>query len=278
MGAQPKKKKSIVVTSGCTYIYLPTPLRVHTLNYLGETQEELRTLTVVSKKFNEDCKQTGIEWNIIPTIIVSPLEHNGGQTFNLFRSFRDKHRLLQRYRLMIVKKFNEFNRTSDDEDDEIERMTSTFRMGILSLDLSFSSFTTSCCHDLPSHLSRIAPNLQELNLSCCTNFRSRVLKEFSERCPRLEKITWNNISADRSWISVDGQHMELAHNLRVLIMDDSVFYCNNKRKLEEISDLNNHRINSYSINAASLSNVYQSVKQSTLILLMVTAISFRKMR
>ena len=92
------------VTSGCAYIDLPTPLRVHTLNYLGETIEEFRTLTVLSKKFNEDCKRPGIEWNIIQTIELSPLEHYGGHTVNLFRNLRDKNRLLQRYRLMIVKK------------------------------------------------------------------------------------------------------------------------------------------------------------------------------
>ena len=150
--AQPKKKKSIVIA----YMDLPTPLCVQTLNYLGETQEELRTLTVLSKKFNDDCKQTGIEWNIIPTIELSPLEHNGGQIVNLFRNLRDKNRLMQRYRLMIVEKVHKFHRPSSDEAREIERMTSTFRMPILSLDLSLSSPTTTYYYyNFPSHLSRI---------------------------------------------------------------------------------------------------------------------------
>jgi len=106
-------------------------------------------------------------------------------------------------------------------------------MGILSLDLSLSSPpTTGYLYDdfFPRHLSHILPNLQELNLSC-TNFDCCVLVEFSRNCPRLEKITWNNIVCD-SRISLDGQDMQLAHNLRLLIVDDSVFnYCNNIEKL-----------------------------------------------
>ena len=151
--AQPKKKKSIVVTSGCAYMDLPTPLRVHTLNYLGETQEELRTLTVLSKKFNEDCKKTCIEWNIIPTIIISPLERNGGQILNLFRNLQDKNRLLQPAVSLtdctIVQNVHKFRDTNYYEDTEIEMITNTIRMVILSLDLSLSSPpTTYCCRDL----------------------------------------------------------------------------------------------------------------------------------
>ena len=67
-----------------TLMHLPTPLCIHTLNYLGETQEELETLTVLSKKFNEDYKQAAIEWNIIPTIELNPLKHDGGHTVNYF--------------------------------------------------------------------------------------------------------------------------------------------------------------------------------------------------
>ena len=231
--AQLQKKKSIVVT----YMDLPTPLRVHTLNYVGETQEELRTLTVLSKKFNEDCKQTGIKWKIIPTIIISSLEHNYGKMVNLFRSLRDKNRLLQQYRLLIVQNVHKFYRTSYGEDNEIDTITNTFRIEILSLDLSLSSPpTTYCSHDFPYHLSIILPNLQEVNLSC-TNFDYRVIREFSERCPRLEKIMWNNIRYG-SDISVNGEDMQLAHNLRLLIVDDSVF---GEYNIEKYSNLINHQ-------------------------------------
>ena len=68
-----------------TLMNLQTPVRIIILNYSGETQEELRTLAVVSKRLNEDCTRPGIKWNIIPTIELSPLEHNGGHTtVNLF--------------------------------------------------------------------------------------------------------------------------------------------------------------------------------------------------
>ena len=235
--APPKKENSIIVTSGCAYMDLPTPLRVHTLNYLGETQEELRTLTVLSKKFNEDCKQTAIEWNLIPTIIVSSLEHNGGQTLNLFRSLRDKNRLLQRYRFMIVKNVHKFLYKNRNEREEIERITTTFRMGILSLDLSLSSPTTAYCdNSFPFYLSHILPNLQELDLSN-TKFTSCVLVNFSRNCPRVEQITFNNIQRC-SYISLDGEDMQHAHNLRLLIVDDSVFCVYN---IEKYSDLINNQ-------------------------------------
>merc|ERR1711971_389679 len=215
---------------------LPTPLRVQTLNYLGETQEELRTVTVLSKQFNEDCKQNGIEWNIIPTIIVSPLKHNGGQQLNLFRNLRDKNRLLQRYRLMIIKNVHIFHYPKSVEDRrEIQRITDTFRMGILSLDISLSSPSTIGYYDdLPCHLSCILPNLHEVDLSY-TDFKDHVLEGISRNCPRLEKIAWNNIRYG-SHISINGEDMQVAKNLRVLIADDSVF----SFYKEEMSDFNNH--------------------------------------
>ena len=87
---------------------LPTPLCVHTLNHLGEKQEELSTFIVISKKLNEDCKQTDIKWYIIPTIIASPLEHSGRQTLNLFLNLHHKNKLLQRYCLMIIQNVQNF--------------------------------------------------------------------------------------------------------------------------------------------------------------------------
>merc|ERR1712183_736345 len=47
---------------------------------------------------------------------------------------------------------------------------------------------------------------------------------------------WNNIS-DRSYIGLEGEDMRLAHNLRVLIVDDSFFHTYVE---EELSDLSNH--------------------------------------
>lgn len=62
--------------------------------FLGETQEKLRTLIFICKKFNEDCKQPGIKWGIIPMIIVIPLENDGGEMVNLFFNLHDSNQLL----------------------------------------------------------------------------------------------------------------------------------------------------------------------------------------
>ena len=44
------------------YLGLPTPLRrVYIINYLGQTQEELNNLTLLSKQVCEDRKGPGIE-------------------------------------------------------------------------------------------------------------------------------------------------------------------------------------------------------------------------
>jgi len=59
--------------------------------------------------------------------------------------------------------------------------------------------------------------------------------EFSKRCPRVETITWNNIGRDSN-IYVNGQDMKRAHNLRVLIVDDSLFKTYNNEKLSELID------------------------------------------
>ena len=44
------------------YLGLPTPLRrVYIINYLGQTQEELSNLTLVSEQVCEDRKRPGIK-------------------------------------------------------------------------------------------------------------------------------------------------------------------------------------------------------------------------
>jgi hypothetical protein len=55
-----------------TFLSLPMPLRIHILNYLGQTQEELMDLRLISRQIYEDCKRPGIEWKVIPTIEISP--------------------------------------------------------------------------------------------------------------------------------------------------------------------------------------------------------------
>ena len=71
------KKISNEGLSALTLLGLPFPIRVSILNYLGQTQDELMNLTLVSRKVNEDCKRPGIEWKIIPTIEIRPRQQQG---------------------------------------------------------------------------------------------------------------------------------------------------------------------------------------------------------
>ena len=63
-------------------------------------------------------------------------------------------------------------------------------------------------------LASILPNLREVNLSN-TKLSCEPLQELTETCPRLEKITWNNIDQDFG-VSIDGEHMMSATNLKNL--------------------------------------------------------------
>jgi hypothetical protein len=66
---------------------LTASLRVCIFNYLGQTQEELVNLTVVSKQVYEDCKRPGIEWKIIISMIeISP--KGGGSERGLLRKLQ----------------------------------------------------------------------------------------------------------------------------------------------------------------------------------------------
>jgi hypothetical protein len=50
-----------LTTNATLMMNLTVPLRVYILNYLGETQEELMTLTLVSEQMHEDCTRLGVE-------------------------------------------------------------------------------------------------------------------------------------------------------------------------------------------------------------------------
>jgi hypothetical protein len=65
------------VSAVLTLMDLTIPVLFHIYNFLGETQEELINLTLVSKQTKKICKMYGIEWKIIPTIIISPHQDSG---------------------------------------------------------------------------------------------------------------------------------------------------------------------------------------------------------
>ena len=113
---------------------------------------------------------------------------------------------------------------------------------IVSFDLSSPSQVSSVKCGFLNRLSFRLPNLREINLS---NIGGEgfdgVLTNFSINCPRLERITWNNINTVCD-IYLSGCEMSEATNLREIMMDGSVFTSGGSRvrSIDTISDLESH--------------------------------------
>jgi len=126
---------------------------------------------------------------------------------------------------------------------DIERTTKNLRLnGIVSMDVSSPSPTNNEDHYalLLYGLAGIVPNLLDVDLSN-TNFKGGgywLLNNFVEKCPKLKKITWHNMNSSNK-ISLSGFNMNSANNLKEIMMDDSVFYCNSNA-IERMSDIVNH--------------------------------------
>ena len=231
----------------CPLMSLPAHIRVDILNYLGETQHELLTMTLISKQVYKDCKQPGIEWKIMSSVEIKPRPLQGGSTFALMQQLRNHYHIMgndntRRFDHMKVIDAYKFDLT------ELIDIPNYFKMGsILSLNMS-TPFSMAEREDLSivSALSKILPNLREINLSnVCTG--TDVLSTVSRRCPYLEKVTWNNSYNDK-FVRLNGWSMRTATNLKVIMMDDSEFYGYDDQdpdawEEEEmlLSDLDNHR-------------------------------------
>jgi len=235
-----------------TLMGLPISVRVHILNYLGETQEELRALTLISKQFNIDCKQSGIVFTLIPVFIVSPSSQHGvvndkrrsKRFFQNLRHYQQNSRhyqQLERYRHMIVKEVHKFGLHTYNS-GIIERMVHNLPMvGIILLDISSPSLPARWKYSLPYALSYILPNLRFLDLSN-TRFSTNggiILDGFSRRCPHLEKISLNNIYNGNNIITLDGLNMMYSTNtLREINMDGSFSSSITVVEMGILSDLN----------------------------------------
>ena len=241
---------SIVTTTAMTLMGLPIKVRIDILNYFDEKkQDELRTLTVISKGMNEDCKRSGIVWKLIPEFVLSPkydhagnLPEDGGSTTDLLRHLsqyqqdNDTYNKLQTYRIFKVNEVNKFNDCSFlYPSSGILWKEYNFRMeGIRSLNMSLPPSTIVTGRGayayisitLPKALLRILPNIRVLDLSnWVLGYHSRkFIEDFSTNWPYLEKITWNNIPR---WteIYLDGIDMRPWKNLNEIIMDNCTFYC-----------------------------------------------------
>ena len=246
--------ETTTTTTSALLIALPKTVRIFILSFLGETQEELRELPLVSKQFYKDCKEPGIEWKLIPLFVLRPKINNEDEgrtmnfvhTMNQYQQDENTNRKLQRYNICKVENMEKFDQMPEHELFYSTKNLAILRQmewkGIRSLDMSSLQSTTMVPMNtfLPRALARIMPNLHELNLSH-TNFnKGSVPIDFSICCDQLEKIVWTNIHIDVDFY-LDGTHIKYAANLKEINMDDSNFKIVLGQEEEAMSDLNNHR-------------------------------------
>jgi len=217
---------------------LPTVCRLTILNFLGE--EDLTTMTLVSKQFHEDSHHPAILVDIIPVFLVEATKGSKARLINLLVEAQAKS-LFQRYHHIRVLNSNRF---------ELSLTTDILRIvekidGVKSLDLSYPTSgikpDKTGCTGIPWVLSGLFPQLREINLSHIW-VHHEVLEFFAEHCPLLEKVIWHGNAAETY---ADGRDLHRASNLKAIFMDDSDFKSWDVDDLNEFSDLDQVRSRNY---------------------------------
>jgi hypothetical protein len=220
-----------------TLVSLTAPLRVHIFNYLGQRQDELINLTLLSKQFYKDCQRPGIDWKIISTIEIRAAQHHDDDSIRgrvlmqqLFQHLQNNEtkEKLQCYPHMRIKDVHKFNIAYR----EIQEIARGIKMDwILSLEIS-SPLANTVFNAFSLALSMRLPNLHELNFSN-SGLSSDDLLIFSLNCPLLKKFTWNNNNK--------GFGIHFSYNLKEIHMNHCTFCClSHTGDPEELSDLENH--------------------------------------
>ncbi|OEU14193.1 hypothetical protein FRACYDRAFT_240726 [Fragilariopsis cylindrus CCMP1102] len=223
-----------------SFLGLYDHIRVNILNYLGETNDELITLTLISKQVYEDCQQPGIEWKIIPTIEIKPRQQAGSTlallpqlcnylntrlyltSYTHMKQLCNRHNI-RRYHCTHMRVYDVHILEEDQAFADIPK--SIAFDSILSLDISLSK-PVVVPKLLPNTLANILPNLREINLSnLCTNSVGIGIYSVGHvlnNIPHLEKLTWNNFIDyyDDASARLSGWDMREAKNLKEIIMDN----------------------------------------------------------
>ena len=219
------------------------PLSVIINILLYADPETVRILCLLSKQFLDIIRNSPAMKNhrVIPLLQISPSEsrEDDGRPERLVHQLYHHRAKLQHYRAIKfigVKKFcyvNNIVYPPGWTPKSATHLSNTFQLhGVVSLDISSSTGITedevlsidSCA--LPNYLTDILPNLLEINCSNRT-FHSKSMRKFCRMCPRLERITWNNIKFV-GWDvtpTVCGSFMHDAKNLKEIYMDDCEFFC-----------------------------------------------------
>jgi hypothetical protein len=219
---------------------LQTPIIIEIVNWLD--QESLMNLTLVSKQLHDIiANEPGIENKIIPVFEVS-----GSSTQRFFQILRNNFfneeikNKLQYYPRMRLNDAKDLY--YDIPVHEIKQMTRDVRMDwITSLAIISpeSSRTATRFPLLPYYLSDVLPKLRELDLPKTGYIHPSILRQFSNNCPLLEKVTVDNREGIR--ISLSGNEMSFCNNLKEIHMDHISFQYNDIRHKNKFADLKNHQ-------------------------------------
>ena len=211
------------------------PLSVIINILLYADPETVRILCLLSKQFLDIIRNSPAmkDRRVIPLLQIKASEskEDDGRLDRLVHQlYQHRAELQQQYRaikFLGVNKFFHPHLISD----PAKHLPNAFQLhGAVSLDISSPTVSTGGIlfddtNALLSYLTAILPNLLEINFSN-TKFDSNSMRKFCGRCPRLERITWNNIKSVRPNVSpwLNGSMMHGAKNLKEIYMDDCEFF------------------------------------------------------
>jgi hypothetical protein len=242
-----KKNEEAVIqtTTNNDETTVPVYLRVRILNFLGETQQELRNVSLVSKKMNKNCKRDDIEWTI-PTLLE--LTKTSDYVGNVEVVFLERLWEIEFYNL------NQDEVEVDEEDVEAvdaaaaaevenelhkEGLRNCSQMRVTNIDMfagegdvnRIDGFATQIymlgqiksldaslpsqefvAHCLPEALSLMLSDLRDINLSNII-ISASILENYSRECTDLKTVTWKNIHHGCDF-HINGNHLSDAENLK----------------------------------------------------------------
>lgn len=216
-----------VTAPGITQI-LPRLLLANIMSYFDP--ETLRTACLLCKELYDIIyHDPGMEQQVSPLLTISPSseddDDNNGRTDKLIQQLYPNRHKLQHIREVTIINGHKFGHRFNADIKKNESILKQLRLkGVISLQMLLSSKNTEQIYvrnSFPYTLALILPNLREIDLSN-TMVSPSILVSFSDKCSRLEKITWNNIALF-SYITIDGSKMRNIKNLKEIYMNDSEF-------------------------------------------------------
>ena len=223
-----------------TLATLVRPLLVQCFGYLDD--ESLRQACSVSKEFEDIVQHDPLmEIKVIPLLEIRPDKNNNDdhrrfdRLFENLQRHRDKLQCYRKVKIIDGHKFQYYDR------GKIINILKILKLScVVSLDMSSSTSERSSI-SYCNYFAKILPNLQAIDLSK-NEAHPTILRVFSQKCPRLEKITWNNTNKPVWLANIDGNDLIQATNLKELYMDNAVFCAGGRENkyLDLENDENSH--------------------------------------